>query len=539
MAAAAPRRLQGYLLGRAVVLVALLALAAWAEQQGWISVAFAGLPMATAASFAVTLVSALASRSGLWPGALARLQPTWDAAYVTALVYLSGGAFSPFATLYPLAIIGGAILLYRRGALVTATTSSLAYGLLVDLQVYGLLRPPGAASLSPELGAQLLPHLGSNVAAFYALALLAGHLAEELRRIGQRLEAAQAEVLDLELLQDSILRSLGSGLVAVDSGGRALFHNRAAEELLGRAGLALRAGSVLGEIFDLSGAERREVAFADGATVLGYSSLPLFDREGRGRGSILIFQDVTQIKRLEEDLNRADRLAAVGRLAAGLAHEIRNPLASLAGAVEVLRESLSPGEEEKQLFAIVLRETERLNRLVTNFLHYARPGRAQQATFDLRTLVEETGFFFTQGEGRNGFHLSCRIPDDLTLHGDRDQMAQLFLNLLRNSREASPEDVAVEVEAARDQGGVTVTIRDDGPGMAPDVAARAFEPFFSCREGGTGLGLATVHRIVENHGGTVELDTAPDRGTTFRLQLPVGERLAFGGQVEVDRGTLS
>lgn len=523
VAAKTPRSLQGYLLGRAAVLAALLALANLAASQGRVAVPSAWLSALTAASFVVTLVSAVALRAEFLPGAVTRLQPAWDTVYVTALVYLSGGAFSPFATLYPLAIIGGAILLFRKGTLVTATAASLSYGLLVNLQLYGVLHPPGAVALSAELGSKLLPHLVSHVAAFYVLAFLAGYLAEELRRTGQRLEEARAEVLDLERLQESILRSLSSGLVALDAAGREVFHNRAAEDLLSRTGKPLRAGGILDENFDLSEGERREAIFGRGAMVLGYSSSPLFDREGRRQGNILIFQDLTDIKRLEEDLRRSDRLAAVGRLAAGLAHEIRNPLASLAGSVEILRESLCPREEEARLFAIVLRETERLNRLVTNFLHYARPGGTRHCAFDLGALVEETGFFFAQGEGRQRFGLACRIPEGMTLEGDRDQWEQLFLNLFRNSLEASPESVAVEVAATREPEGVTVTVRDNGPGMASEVAARAFEPFFSSREGGTGLGLATVHRIVENHSGTVELDAGLGRGTTLRIRLPATE----------------
>lgn len=512
-------RLQGYLLGRAAVLAALLAFAALSARRGGLSLSPTGLSTLTATSFGVTLASALALRAGRWLGAVARLQPAWDVGCVTALVYLSGGAFSPFVILYPLAIIGGAILLFRKGALVTAAAACLAYGLLVALQLYGLLRPPGGAPLSHELAARLLPHLVAHTAAFFVLALLAGYLAEELRRTDERLEVARAEMLDLERLQESILRSLSSGLVALDADGREVFHNRAAEELLGRAGVPLGPGSLLGQTFDLSGGDRREAVLGGGTTVLGYTASPLAVGADR-RGSILIFQDLTRVKRLEDDLRRADRLAAVGRLAAGLAHEIRNPLASLAGSVEVLRETLAPGDDEARLFAIVLRETERLNRLVTNFLHYARPGRADEAPLELRAAVAEAALFFGQGEGREGFALENRVPGGLELRADASQLQQLFLNLFRNSREAAPAGVAVAVEARVDGPWVELTVADDGPGMTAEVAERAFEPFFSGRDGGTGLGLATVHRIVENHGGTVALDTGAEQGTRFRIRLP-------------------
>ncbi len=518
-----PRRYQGYLAGRTAVLVVLLVLGAASQVRlGGHPAPFAWMFGLTAAGFGFTLLSLAPLRQGRRPGpGWARAQPALDVLYASGLVFLSGGGLSPFATLYPLAIVGSALLLYFRGALVTATASSLAYGLLVDLQYYGLLHPLNPFPLPQAQGPKLLFQLAFNLVAFYAVALLAGYLAEELRRTGERLEAAEAEVLDLEHLKESILQSLASGLVAVDPAGRALFFNRSAGALLERAGVDLRPGADMGAVFDLEGGARSEVVLEDGSLVLGYSVSPLFDRAGTRRGSILIFQDLTQVKRLEEELRRADRMAAVGRLAAGLAHEIRNPLGSLAGSVEVLGQSLEPEGEEAALLGIVLRETDRLNRLVTNFLHYARPGRLERSPVGLRSLVEEVGFFFCQGEGSRGFRLVNEVPQDLVLPADRAQMEQLLLNLFRNSKEAAPDGVTVTVAASREEGAVLLTVADDGPGMAPDEAERAFEPFFTRRNGGTGLGLATVHRVAENHGAGVSLETGPGLGAMFRFRFPL------------------
>lgn len=520
---ASPRtRHQGYLAGRSAVLLALLVLAALLQGRTGSEVPFAWFFGVTAAAFAFTLASALPLRRGPWPPAWAKAQPAWDVAYATALVYLTGGAFSPFAGLYALAIIGGAILLYRRGALVVATASSLAYGCLVDLQHYGLLRPLNPFPLPEVSGEKFAFQLVFNLIAFYAVAALSGYLAEELRRTGERLEVAEAEVLDLEHLRAAILQSLGSGLIALDRGGRELFHNRSAEELLARAGVRLEERMDLASVFDLAGSGRSEARLLDGQLVFGYAVSPLADRDGRPQGSLLIFQDLTQVKHLEEELRRSDRLAAVGRLAAGLAHEVRNPLASLSGSVEVLRHSRRPEGEEGALFEIVLRETERLNRLVTNFLHYARPGRADRGVFPLHDLVAETAFFFCQGEGKHGFLLENEVPAGLTMAADRGQIEQLLLNLFRNSVEAGGEPVTVRVTAAQADGWLQLAVSDDGPGMPPERAERAFEPFFTSKSGGTGLGLATVHRIVENHGGSVALETAPGRGATFRFRFPAG-----------------
>lgn len=514
-------RIRGYLVGRSLVLVLLVVLAAILEaRRGGSPVPFRWFSVITAAAFLFTLASTLALRRDSSRPLAMRLQPAWDVAYATTLVFLSGGALSPFVGLYSLPIIGAAILLFRRGALVTATASTLAYGFLVDLEFYGFLNPLSPFPVQEAQGPSLVLQLLFNIVAFYAVALLSGYLAEELRRTGERLQEAQAEVLDLEHLKASILENLGSGLVALDAAGREVFHNRAAEDLLRRAGVELTAGMNFAPLFDLSPQERSQALFQGGKVVLGYTVSPLLDRGGSPRGSILIFQDLTNVRRLEDDLRRADRLAAVGRLAAGLAHEIRNPLASLSGSVEVLRESFGPEADDGQLFTIVLRETERLNRLVANFLHYARPEAATRSDVDLKSLVDDTAFFFFQGEGRSHFSLENRIEPNTVLRGDRGQLEQLLLNLFRNSREATAGDVRVVVEGRPLEDGVALTVRDDGPGMAPEVVERAFEPFFSSKEGGTGLGLATVHRIAGNHGGSVALETGPGQGAAFRFRFP-------------------
>lgn len=523
LSSASSRRLQGYLAGRCAVLCTVIALAtAFWVRRGEFPLApewFFGL---TAGAFGFTLASAAVLRRRWHIEGLARVQPLWDTAYATGLVYISGGALSPLASLYQLVVIGGAILFSRSGAVLLAGACSVAYGLLVDLQFYGVLGPPNALPIGVPGGSDLVLHLLFTIASLFAVALLTGFLAEELRRAGRRLAQVEAEFLDLEHLKDSILRSLPSGLVALDEEDRELFHNRAAEELLLRAGVRLDSRKLLEDVFERGEGGRKEVVLEGGKVVLGYTVSPLFNREGQARGNILIFQDLTQVKRLENELRRADRLAAVGRLAAGLAHEIRNPLASLSGSVEVLGQNLNPAGEDGELFRIVLRETARLNRLVTDFLHYARPDRGRRSEVELRSLVDEVAFFFLQGEGKEGFQLTNLIPGGTTMTADRGQLEQLFLNLFRNSVEACADGIKVTVDARQEQAGaVSLLVRDDGPGLSREVSARAFEPFYSTKQNGTGLGLATVHRIVENHGGSVRLESEAGQGTSFHFSFPM------------------
>lgn len=516
------QRLGGYLLGRAIVLFGLLPFAAYfmarfGEVEGS---PFSAFFILTATAFALTLGTALLQRRGAVPDPLLQAQPAWDVLYTTGLLYISGGWRSPFIFLYLLAIVGAAILTRRRGALVTATATTLTYGVLTALQVSGVVAPKNPFPLEAVPGSELPLRFALHTLAFYTTAILSGHLAEELRKADERLERAQDEIRELETLQESILSSMGAGLVALDLSRRPMFFNPSAEEMLGKIGADVRDPASLEKIFEFGTRGRREARHEATGTVLGYTTFPLRLRKGKRGGMILSFQDLTEVRKLEEGLKQADRLAAVGRLAAGLAHEVRNPLASLSGSVQMLEGSLaSPDDEQAKLLAIILRETERLNRLVTDFLHYARPGQMRREDFDFHAFVDEMGFFFKQGEGREGFTLLNDLPTGETFSADRGQLEQLLLNLFRNAVEASPHGVTVTVRGGRASDAFVLEVADDGPGMEPSVAARAFEPFVSTKEGGTGLGLATVHRIAQNHGGTVELDSTPGGGARFRICL--------------------
>ncbi len=474
-------------------------------------------------SFAFTLLSAYALKAAVDEGKIARAQPPFDILCVTALVYLSGGWSSPLVFFYELVIIGAAATLFMKGALVTATISALAYGILTALQFNGLIGQMNPFPLASAANTNPSLSLGLHIMAFYAVAFLSSALAEEVKRTSIQLEAAEDEIQDLEHLQAAILSSMGMGLVALNTENRLMFQNPVAKELLSRINANALAAAELKQIFDLTPGGRRETLVKETDTVLGYSISPLSSRHGEEIGKILAFQDLTNIKALEKELHQADQLAAVGRLAAGLAHEIRNPLASLSGSVQMLSTSLKPEElDRKKLLAIVYRETERLNHLVTDFLSYARPGETRKSLFDLHTLIEESGLFFMQGEGRERFSLANKIAPETRIEADREQIAQLILNLFRNSTEAKPGNVTVTISGRATGNAYTIKIADDGPGFAPQIAARAFEPFFSGKEGGTGLGLASVHRIAQNHRGTVRLGKSSGGGALITLRLTVG-----------------
>lgn len=476
---------------------------------------------ATAIAYAFSLVSAVAARHRFPEGWLVPAQPVWDGVYCTSLLYISGGLFSPFVFLYMILIIGSATLFSRKGAYGVAALAAVCYLALCALHFRGLITPLNPFRLALDAVQGVVARVGFHVLAFFAVAALSGYLSEQLRRTGEKLVRAEDRILNLEHLQAAILQSMGSGLMAIDSVGRVMFRNQAAENLLKRAGIAPESHA---KVFTRGSGDRNEVRVGEGqgGMVIGYSIFPLADRKGRRIGSILTFQDLTGIRKLEEGLTAADRMAAVGRLAAGLAHEIRNPLASLSGSVQMLKEMAGERTDERDvLFNIVVRETDRLNHLVTDFLGYARPSELRVGEVRIRELVEEVGLFLRQGEGRAGFELAVEIDPEIDVQADREQLEAALLNLFRNSIEASPEGVRVTARGRVEDGFALIEIADDGPGMSETVAPRAFEPFVSDKQGGTGLGLATVHRILQSHGGTVSFENLADGGVVFRLRLPL------------------
>jgi two-component system sensor histidine kinase PilS (NtrC family) len=257
--------------------------------------------------------------------------------------------------------------------------------------------------------------------------------------------------------------------------------------------------------------------------LLGMSASLLRGEQGAAPGAIVIFQDLTRIADMEEQLRRSERLGAVGQLAAGLAHEIRNPLASLSGAVELLSADLRAEDDGSRRLAEIVRcETARLNRLVTDFLSYARPGPGELERVELVVLFRELEQLWHSGE-QEGVELRTRAAAGIAVRANPDQLRQVLWNLVRNAAEAQPVDAEVRVSAdllADDAGRVEICVEDRGDGICADDLERVFEPFYTTRPKGTGLGLATVHRIVEAHGGNLALNSAPGQGTTVRFTLP-------------------
>jgi two-component system sensor histidine kinase PilS (NtrC family) len=412
--------------------------------------------------------------------------------------------------MFLLAIVDGAVLLYRWGA-----TLALALGLAGYALALGW---SGALHVVP--GVTLWVH----AAAFAATALLAGWLTAQLRVPGERLAASESDLADVTALHEEIVQSVTSGLLTLDGAGRITFLNRAGEHLAGlKAEVAI--GQPVAGLFPgfLSDARRGETEWTgpDGRRLtLGFSSFPLAGPRGGARGQAVIFQDLTQLRAMEETVRRSERLADLGRLAAGLAHELRNPLASMSGCVELLQATPGLRPEEARLLAIVLKEAGRLDQLVTRFLAYSRPSAPRLAATDLARVAGEVAEALARDPAAAQVRFQLQLAP-ATVACDPDQLRQVIWNLLLNAVQAlGGQPGTVRLATAPEGAGVQLIVEDDGPGIAPGAAAHLFDPFFSTKPDGTGLGLATVHQIVGAHHGEVGVEPAMPHGARFVVRLP-------------------
>jgi len=466
-------------------------------------------------------------------------QIIWDLILVTLLLLFTGGISSPYSFLYMLSIINASVLLARREAIYTASLCGILYGAILDLQYYGKLAGLGLSPVpAQQYGANYIFYtIFINILAFYLAAFLTGYLAERVRKTENALQEKAIDYDELERLNSSIVSNIDSGLLTINSDLKIRVFNRHAAELTSITqeeaydrhlteildGFTPYAEKILtfheGEI-DYNSRKR-------GRMVFGFRSVPFTDKEGNFAGVIIHFKDLTQIIRMKAELKRADRLAAIGELSAHIAHEVKNPLASISGSVQLICQGERIDAADKKLLDIIVRETERLNTLINDFLAYARPSQPLKIPVLLRQLVTDMSSLLFADPRFKDVVINNNCPDQLKVPVDRDQIRQVFWNLFLNAAQAMPNGGMISIdadkcEAVQDaEGKIKIVVADTGSGMTVDDMKRVFEPFFTTKSGGTGLGLATVYRIIESHGGTIFVDSVIDSGTTFTILLPV------------------
>lgn len=491
------------------------------------------------ATYALTIIYALVLRA-LRGGyeRFAWLQLVIDQLISAVLVSITGGTESLFLILYALTILNASILLYRRGAMYMMALATALVVFQVAREALGWWLPGGPVSDSALLAVFLSGV--TNVSAIFLVALLAGYLSEQLRDAGRRLRVASRDLESARALNDRIIQNIQSGLVAYTlEEADIIFFNPAAARITGFDAGAVLYSPVHAVFPKLPAGQdplaRWEADFTrpDGQRrVLGYSRSPLLDGAGRQRGWILAFQDLTPLREMQQSVRRSERLAAIGKMAAGIAHEIRNPLASMSGSIQMLRDTIALDPMGERLMNIVLRETDRLNALITDFLQFARPNPPQIEQVDLRALLEELIQVFgylrqpPEGEAPRGSEVHLDAPAELRLDADPRQLKQVFWNLLNNATQALGDDGEVRIVARRRGDRVTVAVIDNGVGIPTEALDRIFDPFYSTKEQGTGLGLAQVLRIVEEHGGHIDVDSTVGAGSTFTVEFPATHRPA-------------
>ncbi len=537
------RRKLGWLIAiRAAISTLLLAGATFAQITAPGSFPLHPFFLLIALTYALTISYALTLRFVEQHRWLIDLQLALDAVTVSAFICFTGGITSAFSSLYILPIVAGSIVGFRRGGLLVATLSAVIYVGLVLVQysptASQLLRSDWillASALPPTHVAEYIVAL--NLFGFFAVALLSGSLAENVRSTGARLERASTEIADLQALNQHVIDSLPSGLLTTDISQRVLTFNHAAETISGlsfEAVVGRQVADVLqlpSHLIDslnggLSGGSARRVELRhkrpDGREIeIGLSATHLETPGGRA-GFLITFQDLTDIKRLENDARMQQRLAAVGEMAAGIAHEIRNPLASMSGSIQILRQELPLSPEQEQLMDIVLRESERLNTTIRSFLAYARPQRFAVARIDLRRVVKDAALLLrNSSELLDGHVIDVDVPArEIWYDADEGQMKQIVWNLATNGLRAMPDGGRLRLAASTEPGGVVVTVQDEGIGIPAEDIDGLFQPFHGSFAKGSGLGLAIVHRTVTDYKGEIEIISRKGSGTTMCIHLP-------------------
>jgi two-component system sensor histidine kinase PilS (NtrC family) len=535
------QRLKRLMLFRVVMITTLLLVAVSVEAVSETLLPVNPLYFLVAGTYALTLLYVLALRWRAPASVQVYVQVVADLLTVTGLVYLTGGTGSRagFMLLYPICALSGGVLLYRRSGLLLAGVASLLYAALLGGVRIGAIPAGGMVDVAEMPAKQLVYSAFVTLVACVTVALVGSYLSESLRTVGAQLEEAAEEAAGLRELNQVIVNSLQSGLITTDTEGHILYVNRVGEAILGRS-LGQVRGRPVREVFGswlLDGAAlearararalaRLELTYhrSDGTVLdLGISVSPLATSDPDAGACLLSFQDLTEVKRLEREVQIKEKLAAVGEMAAQLAHEIRNPLGSISGSAQVLLGEANISADQEQLLRIITKESRRLSDTLNQFLFQARPSLPPAAgPVDVGGVLEEAVTLLRNGTEVKPNH---RISFDMQAGphvclADPNQITQVFWNLARNGLEAMPDGGALTVSLSTRGPDIVLRVCDQGRGMGHEEQRQLFEPFQPRSPMGTGLGLAIVYRIVREHKGDIGIRSVPGQGTEVEVRLP-------------------
>jgi two-component system sensor histidine kinase PilS (NtrC family) len=483
-------------------------------------------------------------RLGLWALMIS------DLVLEAAIIHFAGGVASQFTLIYCLTIVAAAFLLEMSGGLVAAIIASTFFVLYGILETVGVVEPPGSEMLPDSPRPLGVLQVYMHVLMFFLVGAVGGYLARRISMKGRQLATAENELEQLKFDTDFILNNMSSGILVVDTNRTIVTMNPAAEEILGvdkdevlmhdlEESLGVQAPELTHVLDDALNEDkskyRHEIMITAGerSTPLGTSISLLRDSSGAKRGAISVFQDLTEVQEMRDRIRKADRLAAIGELSAGIAHELRNPLASISGSIEMLTNELELSGENRRLMQLITRESDRLDHIISDFLEFAglRPPRRRMVPVT-NCLEEVLELLEHNVEKSRGVEIDLdNRAREVHVNVDDEQLKQVFTNLAVNSCEAMPDGGKLRIVAGQEEPGwVRIEFYDNGPGIDEEDVDRLFEPFFTSKDGGTGLGLAIANRIITAHGGTIEFKNREDGGAEFAVILPVGtdKRAATG-----------
>lgn len=492
-------------------------------------------------SFIFSILSHAVIRFERYRPFLTYLQIIWDLSFVTILLLFTGGIVSPYSFLYLLSIMNAGLLLGRQQALYTASLCGILYGAMIDFQYFGRLSILGLGSEDAlRLGASHLFYaIFMNLIGFGLTAFITGYLAERARKSEEELQEKIINFEELSQLNSTIVTNIETGLLTTNATGLIRAFNPYAERLTGKK-LEEIYNTPITALFDffegyldtLTTATSGEFEYQskdNDRMILGFRAAPFDDSTGVLAGFIISFWDLSGIRRMESELKKSDRLAALGELSGRMAHEIRNPLAAMCGSVQLLATHIAVDEGDRRLLAIVMREADRLNDLLSDFLAYARPTLLLKQAIDLGAFFDDIILFLSTDPRFSQISITRSIPSGTTLDADPNQLRQVVINILQNSADAMQAGGKIGIESRNmlsdsDTGRPVlvnrICISDTGAGLNETAAQHLFEPFWTNKAEGTGLGLAISYRIIEAHGGTISVETPEGGGCSIIIILP-------------------
>ena len=475
---------------------------------------------------------------------LAYIQIVADVLIEACLVYFTGGIESTFSFMFIITIITTSIVLSRRGSLIIASMSSILYGLLLDLQYFGIISFPSGYTLNTTyLNSNYVFYtIFVNICAFFLIAFLSGYLAESRKKIGQELIARKEDLIELRAFNADVLKNIRSGLVVTDLNGRITLANKAAMEIIPIQDYEKNICFWKDLFLPIDFQETLKLLEKDTNQTLTYNVFinsrsrgPRFigmnlsfiqDAQAKNKGTITCFQDLTEFKKMEDQIKQADILDTIGGMGAGIAHELRNPLASIKGSIELLAQGMNLDEEQKALMNIVVKESAHLNNIINDFLTYARPKPPKLENCDINSIINDTITMLKNGEDFKNNHIKISLDLEAKnshLNLDINQMKQVFWNLSINACQAMPDGGILSVKTTTNKSSKNaykiIEFNDTGIGIPEKYIKRLFHPFYTTKEGGTGLGLCTAYRIIEGHGGNIEIESEPGQGSSFKIYL--------------------